>query len=136
MSINIEVTVNSSIDKVWETWVTPEHIKIWNSASDDWHTTMAEVELKVGGGFLSRMEAKDSSVGFDFKGVYQKIVPKKLIEYSLEDGREVIVTFEAVENGVKVTETFDAEMENSIEAQKKGWLLILKNFAKYVESRV
>jgi len=132
--VTVEVVVNSDIDTVWETWVSPEHIKQWNNASDDWHTPHAEVDLREGGEFLSRMEAKDGSFGFDFRGMYQKIVPLQLIEYNIEDGRHVSIVFEATADGVKVTETFDPEETNPVAMQKKGWQAILNSFAKYVES--
>lgn len=132
--VTVEVVVNSDIDTVWETWVSPEHIKQWSNASDDWHTPHAEVDLREGGEFLSRMEAKDGSFGFDFRGMYQKIVPLQLIEYNIEDGRHVSIVFEATADGVKVTETFDPEETNPVAMQKKGWQAILNSFAKYVES--
>jgi len=134
MAITVDVIINSTIDTVWKTWVSPDDIKIWNAASDDWHTTIADVNLTVGGEFLSRMEAKDGSAGFDLTGVYTNIIDKQLIEFSLEDGRNVSVVFEAIPTGVKITETFDAEQENTIQAQKQGWQSILNNFAKYVEA--
>jgi len=133
MKITIEASILSNIDVVWKTWITPEHIKKWNTASDDWHTTVSEIDFREGGEFFSRMESKDGSSGFDFKGVIKKIIDNKLIEYTLEDGRNVSVKFETLENGTKVTETFDAENENSIEIQKNGWQSILNNFSKYVE---
>lgn len=135
MTITVAVIINSNIKNVWSAWVTPEDIIIWNTASDDWHTTSAQVDLQVGGEFSARMEAKDGSFGFDFKGVYQKIIKNQLIEYVLEDGRKVAVEFESTANGTKVTETFDPETENSIEMQKAGWQSILNNFASYVESK-
>ncbi|MCW8955504.1 MAG: SRPBCC family protein [Gammaproteobacteria bacterium] len=135
MTITVEIIINSDVDAVWDAWVTPEDIVMWNAASDDWHTTAAKIDLKPGGEFLFRMEARDGSFGFNFKGVYQNIIDHKLIEYTIEDGRNVSIEFESTENGTKVTETFDAESENSIEAQKKGWQSILNNFARYVESK-
>jgi uncharacterized protein YndB with AHSA1/START domain len=132
--ITVEVVVNVDINKVWNAWVSPEAIKNWNHASDDWHTTHADVDLKEGGEFLSRMEARDGSFGFDFRGTYQKIVPGRLIEYVIEDGRAVSVLFEPTEDAVKITETFEPEEQNPIAMQKNGWQAILNNFAKYVES--
>lgn len=135
MKITIESIVKSDLDTVWQTWNTPEDIKQWNTASEDWHTTESSVDLVEGGKFSSRMEAKDGSMGFDFWGTYTKIVEKELIESTMGDGRSLSVRFEAVEDGVKVTEVFEAETENDPEMQKQGWQSILNNFTVYVESR-
>lgn len=108
MKITVETTVAAPVEEVWRAWTTPDDIKQWNAASDDWHTTNATVDLRVGGAFSSRMEAKDGSMGFDFSGTYTKIVEHELIEYSLEDGRVVQVEFAAGDNGVTVrTPTLD-----------------------------
>lgn len=135
MEITIETTINADIDSVWAAWNTPDDIKQWNAASDDWHTTNSAVDLRVGGGFSSRMEAKDGSMGFDFEGTYTNIVKPKLIEYKMADGRTVTVKFAQLDDGVKVTETFDAEDEHEAELQRQGWQSILNNFAHYVESK-
>jgi uncharacterized protein YndB with AHSA1/START domain len=129
----IEAIINAPISKVWENWTEPKHITQWNNASQDWHTPHAENDLRIGGKFLSRMEAKDGSFGFDFEGIYSEVIPFKKITYRLEDGRQVETVF--AENGEtsKVTTTFDAENENPIEMQKGGWQAILNNFKKYVE---
>lgn len=135
MEITIETTINADIESVWAAWNTPDDIKQWNAASDDWHTTNSAVDLRVGGGFSSRMEAKDGSMGFDFEGTYTNIVKPKLIEYKMADGRTVTVKFAQLDDGVKVTETFDAEDEHEAELQRQGWQSILNNFAHYVESK-
>ena len=132
--ITVSTTVNAPIKKVWEYWTKPEHITRWNSASEDWHTPSATNDLKVGGSFSCRMEAKDGSMGFDFGGIYDAIRENEYIEYTLGDGRKVKVTFTAVENGTKLSESFDAETTNSREMQKTGWQSILENFKKYTES--
>ena len=134
MKITVETTIQAPISKVWSAYTTPADIKQWNTASDDWHTTQSTVDLRVGGEFTSRMEAKDGSFGFDFAGTYTKIVPNELIEYSFGDltGQ---VEFLARENGVTVRVTFDAESENSVEQQRHGWQAILNNFSKHVEAR-
>ena len=129
----IEVIVNATISKIWENWTEPKHITQWNNASDDWHTSHAENDLRVGGKFLSRMEAKDGSFGFDFEGVYSEVIPFGKIKYVLEDGRQVETLFDENGETTKVTTTFDAENENPIEMQKGGWQAILNNFKKYVE---
>lgn len=105
----------------------------WNNASDDWHTPHAENDLRVGGKFLSRMEAKDGSFGFDFGGIYSEVKPFEKIKYGLEDGREVETTFAKNGENTEITTTFDAENENPIEMQQNGWQAILNNFKKYVE---
>ncbi|HET7274524.1 MAG TPA: SRPBCC family protein [Longimicrobiaceae bacterium] len=133
MKITIETLVNANMSKVWEAWNNPEDIQVWNSAQDDWHTTKSTVDLREGGKFTSRMEAKDGSAGFDFEGTYTRVVPQKAIEYRMGDGREVQIEFVEQGDGVLVRETFDAETENSPELQRAGWQSILDNFGRYVE---
>ncbi|WP_459478191.1 SRPBCC family protein [Clostridium saccharoperbutylacetonicum] len=131
--ITIKATVNVNVKKVWEYWTEPKCIKRWNNASEDWHTTIAENDLRVGGKFLSRMEAKDGSFGFDFGGVYDEVELHKLISYTLGDERKVRIIFEENGNKTEITEIFEAESENSVELQKNGWQSILDNFKKYSE---
>jgi len=133
MKVTIEKLVKGPIEAVWRAWTTPEDIKQWNAASDDWHTTKASVDLRVGGSFSSRMEAKDGSMGFDFAGTYTNVLQHKLIEASFGD-RTLLVEFEAGPEGVIVRETFDAESTHSVEQQRDGWQAILNNFARHVES--
>ena len=135
MKITIETLVKASRNKVWETWNNPEDIKKWNAASDDWHTPHSTVDLREGGKFTARMEAKDGSMGFDFEGVYTRVVPQEAIEYRMEDGREVQIEFIERPDGVLVKETFDAETENEPEMQRAGWQSILDNFGRYVEAK-
>lgn len=131
--ITVSVTVNAPIQKVWQLWTLPEHIMKWNFASEDWHAPKAENDLQVGGKFLSRMEAKDGSFGFDFWGVYDDIKENELIAYTMGDGRKAKISFINEGNTTKVIETFEAESENSIELQQGGWQAILNNFKKYSE---
>jgi uncharacterized protein YndB with AHSA1/START domain len=131
MKITVETLVNAPVAEVWRAYTTPEDIKQWNTASPDWHTTQATVDLRAGGAFTSRMEAKDGSFGFDFAGTYTRIVPNELIEYSFGD-RSGVVEFHAGANGVTVRVTFDAELENPVEQQRHGWQAILNNFARHV----
>ncbi len=131
--ITISTSVNASPDKVWEYWTSPSHIVKWNHASEDWHTTKAENDLKAGGNFLSRMEAKDGSFGFDFGGTYTAVEPHQHIAYTLEDDRKVAIDFKKQGNEVLVTETFEAESENPVDMQRDGWQAILNNFKKYTE---
>ena len=134
MKITVETTVAAPIAEVWRAYTTPEDIKQWNAASDDWHTTAATVDLRVGGTFTSRMEAKNGSMGFDFAGTYTKIVPHSRIEYSFGD-RTGEVEFAEGADGVKVRVTFDSESTYPIEQQREGWQAILDNFARHVEQR-
>jgi len=132
MRIIVETIVKAPIKKVWRTYNTPEHIIIWNAASDDWHTTSSSVDLRVGGTFSSRMEAKDGSFGFDFAGTYTKVIENKLIEYSFGE-RKATVEFSEVPTGVKVLVEFDSENSHPVEQQKQGWQAILNRFTRYVE---
>jgi len=131
--ITVETTVNAPVEKVWQYWTKPEHITQWNNASDDWHTPRAENDLRPGGSFLSRMEAKDGSFGFDFGGIYDAITIHEYIEYTIGDGRKVNVTFTADGDKTKVAERFEAESTHSIEMQQGGWQNILDSFKKYTE---
>ena len=132
--ITVETTVNAPIEKVWGYFTQPEHITKWNNASDDWHTPNASNDLRVGGNFVYRMEAKDGSFGFDFGGVYESVDQNEYIEYTIGDGRNVKVNFTAQGNKTNVVETFEAEEINSIELQKGGWQAILDNLKKYTDS--
>lgn len=134
MKITVATTISAPLEQVWQAYVTPEDIKQWNAASDDWHTTASTVDLRPGGLFSSRMEAKDGSMGFDFEGTYTKIETHKCIEYSF-GGRMAQVTFAEEAGGVKVTVTFDAEDENPAEMQQAGWQAILDNFARHVRAK-
>ena len=135
MKITIETLVKADLNTVWTAWNNPEDIKQWNAASDDWHTTQSTVDLREGGKFSSRMEAKDGSAGFDFEGTYTRIVPQKMIEYRLGDGRDVKVEFTEGADGVLVRETFEAESQIDRKHQRRGWQAILDNFARHVEAK-
>ena len=119
-NITVGVIIHKPVEKVWKLWTDPKHIIHWNNASDDWHTTKAENDLRPGGKFLSRMEAKDGSMGFDFTGKYNKIELHKLIESTLDDDRNVWVSFISKGNETMITEIFEAEQENAIELQQAG----------------
>ncbi len=133
-TITVENTVNAPVEKVWALWTGPEHITQWNNASEDWHTTSATNDLRTGGQFSSRMEAKDGSFGFDFGGTYDEVKTNELIAYTLGDGRKVKITFAGTGDTTKVIETFEAETENPVELQRSGWQAILDNFKKYAET--
>lgn len=132
--ITVEVTVNVPVEKAWEIWTSPEHITHWNFASEDWHAPSAENDLRVGGKFSSRMEAKDGSFGFDFWGIYDEIEPETLIAYTLGDERKVRIIFAANGSNTNIIQSFEAEDENPIEMQKEGWQAIMNNFKRYAES--
>ncbi|MEK7672395.1 MAG: SRPBCC family protein [Patescibacteria group bacterium] len=132
--ITIEASVNAPVEKVWEMYTKPEFVTKWNQASPDWHCPKGENDMRVGGKFSYRMEAKDGSFGFDFGGVYSEVTPLQSFAYEMGDGRKVAVTFAKVENGTKVTTTFDPETENSVELQRQGWQSILDNFKKFAEA--
>lgn len=131
--VKVQTAIKAPIDKVWTYWNLPEHIVNWNHASDDWHTPWATNDLRPGGKLSCRMEAKDGSMGFDFEGTYIDIKLNHLISYAIADGRVVRIVFSSEQNYTIVTESFEAENENSIEMQRSGWQAILNNFKKYVE---
>src|SRR5690554_1327281 len=133
--ITIQATVNAPISEVWKYWTDPRHIVNWNNASDDWHTPTSENDLRVGGKFLSRMEAKDGSFGFDFGGTYTEVEPHQRIAYDMTDERSVEADFTEEDGKTRIVQTFDPEHQNSVEMQRQGWQAILDNFKKYVESR-
>jgi len=132
--ITVQNTVNAPVSKVWAYWSKPEHITKWATASDDWHTPWANNDLRVGGSFASRMEAKDGSFGFDFGGVYDAVRTNEYIEYTLGDGRKAKIAFTSEGNTTKISESFEAENTNSVEMQQGGWQAILDNFKKYTEA--
>ena len=135
-TITVQAVINAPVEQVWKLYTEPEHVMKWNNASNDWHTPRAENDLKVGGKFLYRMEAKDGSSGFDFDGTYEQVIANELIVYSISDGRKVEVTFtkDDIER-TKMDITFEAESTNPIEMQRDGWQAILNNFKIYVETR-
>lgn len=134
MKITVETKVRAPASRVWQAYTSPGDIVQWNAASDDWHTTKSSVDLRVGGHFCSRMEAKDGSFGFDFEGTYTSVVPERRLEYAFGD-RFATVEFTEGSDGVNVRVTFDAEETHSVEQQQGGWQAILDNFARYVEGR-
>lgn len=132
--ITIEALIAASPEKVWDYYNSPKHITQWNHASDDWHCPKAENDMKIGGTYLARMEAKDGSFGFDFKAIYDEIIPMAKVAYTLEDERKVVTIFEKQGEQTKVTTVFDAEGMNPIDMQKAGWQAILNNFKRYTET--
>ena len=136
MKISIEATVNAPLSDVWSAWITSSDITAWNFATDEWQCPRADINFKVGEKFNYRMEAKDGTAGFDFCGVFTKIIPNKSIHYQLEDNRIVTIDFIETPSGVRVVEGFEAENENAAEQQKQGWQSILNNFKNYVERKM
>lgn len=134
MKITVETHVNAPVEKVWQAYINPEDVKQWNTASPDWHTPTAAADFREGGAFSFRMEAKDGSMGFDFAGVYTRIILHKLIEYTFGD-REAKVEFTPAGEGVDVRLEFDPDKQYPVEHQKGGWQAILDNFARYVEAQ-
>ena len=134
MKVTVETLVKAPIGQVWDAYSNPEDIRAWNAASDDWHTTASEVDLREGGRFCSRMEAKDGSFGFDFEGTYTRVVTNELIQYEF-GGRVAAVEFKETGGGVRVTVSFDSEESHSIEQQREGWQAILNRFKAHVEAR-
>lgn len=135
MKVVVSTTVAAPIGRVWDAYSNPEDIRAWNAASDDWHTTESRVDLREGGNFCSRMEAKDGSFGFDFEGTYTKVIPQQLIQYEF-GGRDAAVEFKEAEDGVLVTVSFDSEDSHSLEQQREGWQAILNRFKAHVEAEV
>ncbi|OHE82024.1 MAG: hypothetical protein A2X76_04660 [Lysobacterales bacterium GWF1_69_6] len=131
--ITVETTIQAPLATVWRAYTTPADIMAWNAASDDWHTTRASVDLRPGGAFCSRMEAKDGSFGFDFEGTYTQVLPERLIEYDFGD-RKARVEFTESSAGVHVRVSFDAEQTHSLEQQREGWQAILDRFKAHAEA--
>lgn len=134
-TIQIQQTINASIERTWDFYTSPSHIINWNFASDDWCYPSAENDLNIGGKYKARMEAKDKSFGFDFEATYTQIVPYQSFQYQIADGRLVDVKFDNVGNQTTITIIFEAETINPIDLQQKGWQAILDNFKKYIESK-
>lgn len=132
--VSVMAVIQAPVEKVWTYWTEPEHITKWNQASEDWHAPRAENDLRPGGKFLTRMEAKDGSMGFDFGGVYDDVKRHEMISYTLGDGRKVEITFVSQGDETKVTETFDAESTHPVDFQRAGWQAILDNFKRYTET--
>lgn len=131
--VEISADVHASSDKVWEAWTEPRHITQWNFADPSWHCPHAENDLRPGGKYMARMEAKDGSFGFDFEAVYDEVTPKSRIQYTMGDGRVALTTFEDNGGSTKVTTWFDPENQNEVEFQKAGWQAIMNSFKGYVE---
>lgn len=133
-TITVEARINAPVEKVWKYYNTPEHITQWNHASDDWFSPSAKNDLRAGGSFSYRMEARDGSMGFDYAGVFDKVEENELLELTIGDGRKVVVSFVEDGDATKVVTSFEAENTHSVEMQRGGWQAILDNFKKYVEA--
>lgn len=132
--VTVETTINAKKNKVWDYYTQPEHITQWNFAADSWQCPKATNDLRKGGKYFARMEAKDGSFGFDFEAIYDEVIDQQKITYTLADGRQATTTFENSGDGTKVITVFDAEGTNPIEMQQQGWQAILNNFKKHTES--
>ena len=121
------------LQSTWDAWTKPEHIIHWTFASDGWHCPRAQSDLRTEGRFLTRMEAKDGSMGFDFEGTFLRVDPPFLLEYRMDDGRIAEVVFESKPEGTLITESFDPEKIHPVEMQKAGWQSILDNFVLYTQ---
>ncbi len=132
--LTVHATINAKRQKVWDYYTQPEHITKWNFADPSWHCPNAENDMRVGGKYRARMEAKDGSFGFDFEAVYTSLVDGENFVYVMPDGRQVSVDFLDLVIKTDVIVKFDAETENPIEMQKAGWQAILNNFKSYVET--
>ncbi len=132
--ITVQATVNAPVEKVWKVWNAPEHVVNWNSADPSWHCPKSENDLRTGGSFKHRMEAKDGSFGFDFEGIYDRVALHEEITYTMPDGRRATTLFKEEGDQTYVETTFDAETMNPVEMQKAGWQSILDNFVRYTES--
>lgn len=132
--LNVKTTIQAPVEKVWQAYNEPGHIVNWNFASEDWHCPAAESDLKPGGKYKARMEAKDGSFGFDFEAVYDEVINHQKIAYTMPDGRKAVTDFETSGNSTVISTTFDAEDQNPMEMQQEGWQAILNNFKKYVET--
>lgn len=131
--LTVKTTVSADVEKAWDFWTKPEHITNWNFAAEEWHCPFAENDLRPGGKFNYRMEARDGSMGFDFEGTYDEVIHHKKIAYSMSDGRQVVIDFEQHGNETTVTEAFDPEDMNPHELQQTGWQIIIDNYKKLVE---
>ncbi|RZJ52628.1 MAG: polyketide cyclase [Flavobacterium sp.] len=132
--ITVQNKINASIDKVWKLWSLPEHIVKWNSPSDEWHTSDAQNDLRVGGKFKFVMTSKDRSNSFDFEGTYTRVEKNKLIEYKLSDNRTASIRFENQDDVVKITEIFEPQKQDSESMQKEWCQAVVDNFKQYAEN--
>ena len=135
MKLTVEALARTDLKTAWSAYNTPDDITQWNTPDPSWHSPRSQVDLREGGKFNTRMEAKDGSMGFDFEGTYTKVVPNEVIEYRMGDGREAIVRFTEEPEGTRIRVDFDPESENPTEMQQEGWQAILDNFARYVEGK-
>ena len=131
--ITVSATIEVPVAKAWDCYTNPDHITQWNFATDDWQCPTAYNDLRPGGKYSARMEAKDGSFGFDFEAIYDVVVPHRELTYTMGDGRQATTLFESRGNETKVTTTFDAENENPVDLQQQGWQMILNNYKKYTE---
>jgi uncharacterized protein YndB with AHSA1/START domain len=132
--ITVSVTVQAAPELAWKAFTTPASITEWNFASPDWHCPRAESDLREGGAFSYRMEARDGSFGFDFGGTFLTVSPPMELRYALGPDREVVVEFTPEGRQTRVSQSFTPEATHSLEQQRAGWQSILDNYRKHVEA--
>lgn len=131
--ITIQAVISANRQKVWDYYTKPDHITKWNYAIDSWHCPTASNDMRVGGKYLARMEAKDGSFGFDFEATYNEITNGEKFTYTMTDNRVVEAIFKELGDKTELKIIFDAESENPVDMQQQGWQSILENFKKYAE---
>jgi uncharacterized protein YndB with AHSA1/START domain len=131
--IIVKALIHAEKEKVWNAYTNPEHITRWNFADPSWHCPTAANDMRIGGVYSARMEARDGSFGFDFEAIYTEILPGERFTYAF-GGRFATVVFQESPEGTMVTITFDPENENPIAMQEEGWQSILNNFKNYTEN--
>lgn len=129
------VLVTKPIDMVWQHWISPDSIKHWNIPFDDWHCPIVENKVCPGGTFFFRMERTDGQEGFDYKGIYDRVIPKQRIESTGDDGRKTTVEFEVAGNHTFIRETFEPDLETPLDMQQHFTDAVLERFKKFIEQR-
>ncbi|BAV07244.1 Uncharacterized conserved protein YndB, AHSA1/START domain [Filimonas lacunae] len=133
-TITVSAIVHADSKKVWDYYNNPEHITQWNFADPSWHCPSASNDMRVGGKYVARMEAKDGSFGFDLEATYNAVAEGESFTYAMPNGRQVTVVFQQKGNATEVDVTFDPETENPLEMQRNGWQAILNSFKRYTET--
>ena len=134
--ITVVITIEKPIALVWETWANPDDIMQWNIPFDDWHCPSVDNDLKSGGRFIFRMEAKDGSEGFDHSGIYDTVIHHQLIAYTGDDGRKSEIKFISYGDTTTVSEMFEPEITNPVDMQRDFCQAVLHKFKDYTESKI
>jgi len=88
-TLRMQRTYNASAERVFDAWTSEEVMRRWWHAGHDWHTTEAEVDLRIGGTIRVTMHDphKDKQVGGG--GQYVEIQrPTRLVFTWLWDGTD------------------------------------------------